>query len=137
MLCARPWRSSGRSSPSIKRGPVADAIELTAVKGFGFEDKLERALVSVTSPHKDVAERVAAMQGNRGKAGDFTVIINPADVGGKDARYVIEAKDTALRLRDILAELDRAIANRGGLAAVAVFVRSSQCPGGEPFQIYG
>jgi hypothetical protein len=115
----------------------AEAIELTAVKGFAFEDKLERALVSVTSPHEDVAERVAATQGNRGKAGDFTVIINPTDVGGKDARYVIEAKDSAHRLRDILAELDRAIANRGGLAAVAVFARSSQCPGGEPFQVYG
>ena len=115
----------------------AEAIELTAVKGFAFEDKLERALVSVISPHEDVAERVAATQGNRGKAGDFTVIINPADIGGKDARYVIEAKDSAHRLRDILAELDRAIANRGGLAAVAVFARSSQCPGGEPFQVYG
>jgi hypothetical protein len=115
----------------------ADVIELTAVKGFSFEDKLERALVSVTSPHEDIAERVAARQGNRGKAGDFTVIINPADVGGKDARYVIEAKDSAHRLGDILTELDRAIANRDGLAAIAVFARSSQCPGGEPFQIYG
>jgi hypothetical protein len=115
----------------------ADAIELTAVKGFSFEDKLERALVSVTFPHEDVAERVAARQGNRGKTGDFTVVLNPADVGGKDARYVVEAKDSAHKLRDILAELDRAIANRDGLAAVAVFARSSQCPGGEPFQIYG
>lgn len=115
----------------------ADAIELTAVKGFSFEDTLERVLVGVTSSHEDIAERVGGKQGNHGKAGDFTVILNPADVGGKDARYVIEAKDSAHKLRDILAELDRAIANRDGLAAVAVFARSSQCPGGEPFQIYG
>jgi hypothetical protein len=116
----------------------AEVFELTAKKGFTFEEELEIALVkNVCGPLGDVAERVGGTAGARGKKGDFTVALNPDDTAGQDVSYVIEAKNQKLTLRDTLRELDQAIANRGSLAGIAVFAKTQQCPGAGPFQYYG
>jgi hypothetical protein len=115
----------------------AEMFDLTTKKGFTFEDELEQTLVSICEPHGDVAERVGGTPGSRGRKGDFLVAVNPDDTAGQDVRYVLEAKNKQLNLRDTLRELDGAIANRDALAGIAVFARFEQCPGDAPFQSYG
>jgi hypothetical protein len=118
-------------------GAKAEMLELTTSKGFTFEEKLERALIIVSSPHEDVVDRVGGSPGARGRKGDLKVTLNPADTGGQDACYVLEAKDSKLKLRDILKELDEAITNRGALAGIGVFAKPAQSPAAAPFQPYG
>jgi hypothetical protein len=115
----------------------AEMFELTTKKGFTFEDELEARLIEICEPHGDVAERVGGTPGARGKKGDFKVTLNPEDCAGQDVCFTLEAKNQALKLRDILKELDRCIANRGALAGIAVFAKHEQCPGENPFQTYG
>jgi hypothetical protein len=115
----------------------AEMFDLTALKGFAFEDVLEQALVTICAPLGDVAERVGGTPGSYGKKGDFRVALNPDDVSGRDVCYVIEAKNAAYKLRDILKELELCMANRGALAAIAVFAKADQCVGDIPFQTYG
>jgi hypothetical protein len=114
-----------------------EMFELTTKKGFTYEDELEEALVRICQPHGDVAERVGGTPGVRGRKGDFTVTIDPEDVSGQDVRYVLEAKNQQLNLRDTLREVDAAIANREALAGIVVFAKDEQCPGDAPFQPYG
>ena len=114
-----------------------EMLELTTKKGFTFEDALERALVTICAPLGDVAERVGGTPGTRGRKGDFKVRLNPDDVAGQDVCYALEAKNSTLKLRDILKELDRCMANRGALAGIAVFAKDEQCPGDSQFQPYG
>jgi hypothetical protein len=115
----------------------AEMFELTTKKGFTFEDALEAALITVCGPHGDIAERVGGTPGARGKKGDFKVALNPDDTAGQDVCYALEAKNATYKLRDILKELDRGIANRGALAGIAVFAKPEQCPGDSPLQTYG
>lgn len=115
----------------------AEMFELTTKKGFTYEEELENRLIARCQPLGDFAERVGGTAGARGKKGDFTVTINPDDVAGKDIRYVIEAKNQVLNLRDTLRELDKAITNRHALAGIAVFAKPEQCPGEDDFQYYG
>jgi hypothetical protein len=115
----------------------AEMFELTTKKGFTFEDELEHTLVAICQPHGDVGERVGGTPGARGRKGDFLVTLNADDTAGQDVRYVLEAKNKQLNLRDTLRELDGAIANRDALAGIAVFARFEQCPGDAPFQAYG
>jgi hypothetical protein len=115
----------------------ADVFELTTKKGFFFEDELEIALVRVCQPLGDVAERVGGTPGARGKKGDFKVTLNPDDVAGQEVCITVEAKNQRLTLRDTLKELDRCIANREAASAIAVFAKTEQCPGDEPFAYYG
>jgi hypothetical protein len=115
----------------------AQAFEQTAVKGFSFEDALEETLTAVAAIAEDVAERVGGSTGSRGKKGDFVVTLNNSDTGGRDARYVVEAKDTPKRLPAILRELDEAMENRSALAGIAVFAHDHQSPVREPFQTFG
>jgi hypothetical protein len=115
----------------------SEMFELTTKKGFTYEDELEHTLIGICQPHGDVAERVGGTPGVRGRKGDFRVAINPDDTAGQDVCYVLEAKNQQLGLRDILRELDKAIANRDALAGIAVFAKAEQCPGDAPFQPYG
>lgn len=115
----------------------AEMFELTTKKGFTFEDDLEQTLIRICQPHGDIAARVGGTPGARGKKGDFQVTLNPDDTAGQDICYALEAKNQQLNLRDALRELDKAIANRGALAGIAVFAKADQCPGDTPFQPYG
>jgi hypothetical protein len=116
---------------------TASALDRSASKGFSFEELLEEALTEISEPHEDMLERVGGSTGTTGKKGDFTVTIAPGDVGGRDACYVVEAKDRGLKLKEIRKELDDAILNRGALAAIAVFAKLEQSPCSAPFQPYG
>ncbi len=107
----------------------AEMFELTTKKGFTYEDELEHALIGICRPHGDVADRVGGTPGQRGRKGDFTVTLDPADAAGQDVRYVLEAKNQQLNLRDALKEADAAIANREALAGIVVFAKADQCPG--------
>lgn len=114
----------------------AEAFEQTAAKGFTFEETLEAVLTEITAGFEDVAAKVGGTPGARGRRGDFVVTVNPTDTGGEDARYVVEAKDSAKKLPEILKELEQAMENRGALAAIAVFARPGQSPVRAPFQTF-
>jgi hypothetical protein len=118
-------------------GGRAEALERSAVKGLSFEATLERALLAITSVQEDVCEHIGGSPGASGKAGDFLVSVSPVDCAGQAACYVVEAKDRVLKLGAILKELDDAVVNRSAGAALAVFAREAQAPGGDPFQCYG
>jgi hypothetical protein len=114
----------------------AAAFEQTAAKGFTFEETLEVVLTEITAGLEDVAAKVGGTAGGRGRKGDFVITVNPSDTGGKDARYVVEAKDSAKKLPEILKELEQAMENRDALAAIAVFARPEQSPVTAPFQTF-
>jgi hypothetical protein len=113
------------------------ALNQSAAKGFGFEEKLGRMLSDIVSPHEDVVERVGGIAGASGKKGDFTVTLNPVDTAGRRMCYVVEAKDRSLKLRDARRDLDEAMANRDAAAAIVVFARAEHSPCSAPFQPYG
>lgn len=107
-------------------------------KGLGFEDILEAALREVAAPHGWRVARTGSRPGSLhadAKVGDFVVEFED------DHRVVIEAKKTArvgLTGTDgILAELDRAIANRD--ADYAICVSAEDAFPGEVglFNVYG
>ena len=112
----------------------AAAFEHTAAKGFSFEDLLEETLTEIAAGFEDVAARVGGTPGGRGRKGDFVVTLNPVDTNGEEASYVLEAKDSAKKLPEILKELDEAMSNRGAVAGIAVFARAEQSPTKLPFQ---
>jgi hypothetical protein len=112
----------------------AAAFEHSAAKGFSFEHLLEEALTEIAAAFEDVAARVGGTPGGRSRKGDFVVALNPADTNGEEPSYVLEAKDSPKKLPEIMKELDQAMANRGAVAAIAVFARAEQSPTKLPFQ---
>lgn len=106
-------------------------------KGFDFEDVVEERLREVARPLGAVVERTSAAVGEVGAdlVGDFVVTLP----GGRS--IAVEAKNSAsIGLNGtggILAELDRAIANRGADAAVCVSARSSFPTEVGRFGVYG
>jgi hypothetical protein len=116
----------------------AEALEKSSLKGRSFEDALHEVLAPLVAPLGDVAEQTGDTTGCAGsKKGDEVVTLNPEDTRGADACYVLEAKDSKLGVKAINEELDGALANRGALAAIAVFGREGQCPTGVPFSYQG
>ncbi len=90
-------------------------------KGVAFEDTLESALRIAAAPHGWAVERTGAVTGSLhadSKVGDFVVHLDD------DHRIVIEAKKTSriglMGADGILAELDRAMANRSADFAICV-----------------
>lgn len=104
---------------SEERGRTAEADRGTA-KGFGYEDEVEERLRAWARPVGAVIERTSASEGKVGSdlVGDFVVSL-PNGV-----RIVVEAKHQAsISLNGstgILAEMRRAIGNRGADAAVCL-----------------
>ncbi len=118
------------------RGRQEEAAKGTA-KGFTYEDALEGTLREASKPFGIAVERTSrepGAAGNDSLVGDF-VLHYPRGV------VVVEAKNTraiTLTGKDgILAELDRAIANRQ--AAVGICVSATPAFPGEvgPFGVYG
>lgn len=106
--------------------------------GFTFEDKVHAALGALATRHGDLAEHVGRTSGETGAlTGDEVVSLNPADTAGREVRVVFESKNRKLGLRKVLDELDRAIANRGAAAGVAVFAGWEKAPTAVPFHYYG
>ena len=74
----------------------AEATELTAIKGFSFEDVLEAGLASIAAVHGDLVENVSTRTGVSGtKKGDHLVTLCEEDTFRQEARFVIECKDLA------------------------------------------
>ncbi len=116
----------------------SEGLARSAVKGLAYEDLVVRTVAPIAAMGGDLAEGVGRETGSSGtKAGDVVVTISPEDVNGANVCYTLEAKDRKLGRKAILHELDLAIANRGALAAVAVFARADQAPGYVPFQTHG
>lgn len=71
--------------------------------------------------------------------GDYVVVVNPRDTGGRDRRIVFETKIRRRRptLAKALEEMDRAMLNRGCQVAVMVFAQRSQAPlQGKPLRFF-
>jgi hypothetical protein len=114
------------------------ATELTAVKGFSYEDLLHRGLASIASVHGDIAEPVGRTSGLSGtQNGDHLVTVSAEDTCGEQARFVIECKDRRLGMAKTMQELAKAMDNHGAQAAVAVFSRAEHAPSPLPFSWSG
>jgi hypothetical protein len=107
-------------------------------KGFEFEDELEDALREACRPFGAIVERTADANGltsTDSLVGDFVVTLT----GGE--RVVIEAKHVSsiglTGTEGILAELDRAMANRAAEVAVCVSKNDSFPREVGPFGVYG
>jgi hypothetical protein len=104
-------------------------IELTAIKGFSYEDMLQSAVASIASVHGDIAEQVGRTSGLSGtQKGDHLVTINAEDTCGEETRFVIECKDRRLSMSKTMDELGKAMDNHGAQAAIAVFSRDQHAP---------
>jgi hypothetical protein len=116
----------------------AQAAELTAVKGFDYEDMLHRGLAAIAAVHGDLAEQVGRTSGLSGtQNGDHLVTVNGEDTCGEEARFVIECKDRRLSMAKTMEELDKAMDNHGAQAAIAVFSRAEHAPNPLPFSWSG
>jgi hypothetical protein len=120
------------------KGARTEVAELTAIKGFSFEQTLECGLVSITKVHGDTAERVGTKTGASGtKSGDELVTINPEDTCGQEARFILECKDRRLSMPKTMEELDKALSNHDAQAGIAVFSRQEYAPTPLPFSWSG
>jgi hypothetical protein len=110
----------------------ARTMQLTAIKGLAFEDRVAELVTGIAAMSGDVAEAVGTEPGsNGGKAGDVVV-----EVKRTAGRYAIECKDRKLGLRAALEELGQATVNREAAAAIMVFAQQDQCPVPEPFMVF-
>jgi len=110
----------------------ARTMQLTAIKGLAFEDRVAELVTGIAAMSGDVAEAVGTQPGsNGGKAGDVVV-----EVKRTAGRYAIECKDRKLGLRAALEELGQATVNREAAAAIMVFAQQDQCPVPEPFMVF-
>jgi hypothetical protein len=120
------------------RTAESELLEHTAIKGAAYEDIVHAEVARIVEPFGDIAEPTGTVPGaTGGKKGDEVVTLNPEETRGQVARYVLEIKDRKVGLSAILAELDEAQANRGALAAIAVFSREDNCPAAGPFTYHG
>ena len=114
------------------------AAELTAIKGFSYEDMIHSGLAAIASVHGDIAEQVGRKSGLSGTLnGDHLVTINTEDTCGEEARFVIECKDRRLSMAKTMQELGRAMDNHNAQAAIAIFSRAEHTPNPLPFSWSG
>jgi hypothetical protein len=97
--------------------------ERSTQKGMPFEDQVE---VELTAIHGRLGDDVRCVKHETGlipgsEAGDFVVTINTAQTGGRDARFVVEAKTGKLSGPKAHAALKEAMDNRGAQAGIIVF----------------
>ena len=97
--------------------------ERSSHKGARFEDQVE---VELTAIHGRLGDDVRCIKHETGlipgsAAGDFLVTINTAQSGGREARFVVEAKTGKLTGPKAHAALKEAMANRGAQAGILVF----------------
>lgn len=116
----------------------AKAAELSAIKGFSYEDLLHAGLAAIAAVHGDTTEPVGRKTGLSGtQKGDHLVTLSAEDTCGHEARFVLECKDRRLSMPKTMEELARAIENHGAQAAVAVFSRQEFAPVPLPFSWSG
>ena len=116
----------------------AQTAELTAIKGFTYEEMLQHGLASIASVHGDIAEPVGRRTGLTGtQKGDYLVTVNAEDTCGEEARFVLERKDRDLSMAKTMDELAKAMDNHAAQAAIAVFSRTEHSPNPLPFSWSG
>jgi hypothetical protein len=116
----------------------AHAAELTAMKGFTYEETVQRGLAAIASVREDTPEAIGLTTGLSGtRNGDLLVTINPQDTGGRKVRFVLECKDRRLSMPKTREELGKAIDNHAARAAIAVFSRADYAPNPLPFSWSG
>lgn len=126
--------ASGLSAEAARN----EAMKLTAIKGFPYEDQVHAVLEGIATSHGDLARQTGHEPGATGrKVGDEVVELAPEDTGGQRVAITFESKHQPLTLRKIHEELDLAIDNREASAAVAVFACQAQAPTSVPFSFHG
>ncbi|MBO0831886.1 MAG: hypothetical protein J2P28_01115 [Actinobacteria bacterium] len=107
----------------------AQVTELTAIKGFAYEDVVDAGLAPIVFMHGDILERVAKTTGLAGsQKGDHLITISAEDTCGLEARILYESKDRDLSMTKTMNELSAGMVNHGAQAAVAVFSRTEHAP---------
>lgn len=107
-----------------------DAHERSTQKGSPFEEMLHAELDAI---HGRLGDDVRCAKKEYGamtnsQAGDFVVIVNPRDTGGRELRIVVEAKTGKLTRPKAQQALKEAIENREAAAAVLVFDDTGDAP---------
>jgi hypothetical protein len=116
----------------------AEITELTAIKGFTYEEMLLRGLESIAFIHEDIVAPIGRTTGLSGtQNGDLLVTVNSEETGGQEVRFVLECKDRRLSKPKTREELGKAIDNHGARAAIAVFSRAELAPSSLPFSWSG
>lgn len=116
-----------------------DAHERSTQKGSPFEQMLHAELDAI---HGRLGDEVRCVNKEYGaitnsQAGDFVVIVNPRETGGRELRIVAEAKTGRLTRPKAQQALKEAIENREAAAAVLVFDDTSDAPlGGRSYGCY-
>jgi len=113
---------------------VAEVANKLTAKGASFEELIACHLGPFASIHGDIAEVVGRTTGAGGtRKGDLRVTVSADDTGGREMRFVLEAKDQKLSMTRTLTELDAALANHDANAAIAVFAGEHLAPVSLPF----
>ncbi len=117
----------------------ADERSRSAAKGADFEDLVEGLLGACARGAGDLLERTSNEAGStlKSKKGDFVLALNPGLTGGADVRVVVEAKDRAISVPAMRAELRDARANRGAAVGLVVFTPAHAPAGVAPFDLRG
>jgi len=105
-----------------QRVGIDETMEKTAIKGFAFEDEVEKFLNEFATNTSDIATRVS-LDSSRGKKGDFIY-----EFEGFDERVVIECKDESIGLKPIFKYLDEAMENRECKFSIVVTKKDEQLP---------
>ena len=117
---------------AARAGANLERLRGTA-KGDDFEAAVEAVLAPLCRPRHDLLSRVGSQPGALNKkAGDFTVKVNPAEAGVDGLAIVLETKNDRSRVGDIIRELDRAMENRGAVAAIGITTNAAALVAGPP-----
>lgn len=126
---------------AIEAAQAARASERSksAAKGGDFEDRVEALLGDIARGAGDLVERTSNDAGAtlKSKKGDFVLSLNPGLTRGADVRVVVEAKDRAVSVPAMKAELREARENRGAAVGVVVFTPAHAPAGVAPFDLRG
>jgi hypothetical protein len=117
----------------------SDERSRSSAKGLDFEDLVEGLLGAIARGGGDLLERTSNEAGStlKSKKGDFVLTINPGLTRGADVRVVVEAKDRAISVPAMRAELREAKENRGAAVGIVVFTPAHVPAGVAPFDVRG
>ena len=111
----------------------------SAAKGGDFEDLVESMLGEIARGSGDLLDRTVNDIGAtlKSKKGDFVLTVNPGLTRGAELRVVVEAKDRAISVPAMRAELRDAKANRDAAVGLVVFTPAHAPAGIAPFDVRG
>lgn len=121
-----------------KRARAEERARGTA-KGVDFEHALEERLGAMARGLGDLVELCGTEGGDAmlSKKGDLVITIDPSRTRGTNLRIVVEAKDRAMPLNRMTAELQAARENRSAAVALAVFTPHTAPSSIAPLALFG